>query len=131
MCAKCHLRWWWVGDRASVDRRKPWGEALLSHVAAALAECGAKRGHAVVVEVEDGGGSCGAAGDTADLLDDVAFERDWGGQDEGVESREVHALAGDLRHGDEHETGRGGERLAGCCAVFRVLRAVKSEDGDG
>ena len=118
------------GDRAGVDKRKPWGEALLAHDAAALAECGGKRGHAVVVEVEDGRGSCGVAGDAADLLDDVAFERDWGGQDEGVESWEVHALAGDLRHGDEHEPWRGGERLAGCCAVFRLLRAVQGEDGD-
>ncbi len=101
MCAKCHLRWWWVGDRASVDRRKPWGEALLSHVAAALAECGAKRGHAVVVEVEGGG----ALDDAADLLDDVAFERDWGREDEGVESREVYAFAGDLRRGHEHDAG--------------------------
>lgn len=120
-----------MGEWASVDKRRPWGEALLAHDAAALAKCGGKRGHAVVVEVEDGGGSCGAAGDTADLLDVVALERDWGGQDEGVESWEVHALASDLRHGDEHQAGRGGEQLAGCCAVFRVLRAVKGEDGDG
>ena len=97
---------------------------------AALAECGGEGGDEVVVEVENRGGGRGPASDAADLLDDVAFERDWGGKHEGVESREVHALAGDLSHGDEHEARSGGERLAGGAAVFRVLRAVEREDGD-
>ena len=121
-----------MGDRASVEKRKPrlLGEALGADDGAALAECGGEGGDEVVVEVENRGGGCGAAGDAADLLDDVAFERDWGGEDEGVESREVHALAGDLGHGDEYEAGRGGECFAGGAAVFCVLRAVEGEDGD-
>lgn len=119
-------------DLASVEKRKPrlLGEALGADDGAALAECGGKRGDVVVVEVENRGGGRGAAGDAADLLDDVAFERDWGGEDERVESREVHALACDLRHGDEYEAGSGGECFAGGAAVFRVLRAMEGEDGD-
>ena len=61
-----------------------WGEALGADDGAALAECGGKCGDAVVVEVENRGGGRGAAGDTADLLDDVAFERDWCGENERV-----------------------------------------------
>ena len=76
---------------------------------AALAEGGGEGGDEVVVEVENRGGVRGAGGDVAGLLDDVAFERDWGGEDGRVEGWEVHAFAGDLSHGDEHEAGRGGE----------------------
>lgn len=121
-----------MGELASVEKRKPrlLGEAFGADDGAALAECGGKRGDVVVVEVENRGGGRGSAGDATDLLDDVAFERDWGGEDERVESREVHALAGDLGHGDEHEAGCGGEGFAGVAAVFRVLRAVEREDGD-
>lgn len=58
----------------------------------------------VVVEVVDGGGGVGrAACDAADALDDVAFERDGGGEDEGVEGGKIKALAGDFVHGDEDE----------------------------
>lgn len=121
-----------MGDLASVEKRKPrlLGEALGADGGAALAECGGEGGDEVVVEVENRGGGRGAAGDAADLLDDVAFECDWGGEDERVEGREIDALAGDLGHGDEDETGRGGEGFAGGAAVFRVLRAVEGEDRD-
>ena len=62
----------------------------------------------VVVEVVDGGGGVGlATGHSADALDDVALERDGGGEDEGVESGEVEAFAGDFVHGDEDEVCRG------------------------
>lgn len=115
-----------------VGKQKLWlfGEALGADDGAALAECGGEGGDVVVVEVENRGGGLGAAGDTADLLDDVAFERDWGGKNERVECWEVYALAGDLRHGDEYETGCGVELFAGDAAVFRVLRTVEGEDGD-
>ena len=121
-----------MGNLASVDKRKPrlLSEALGADDGAALAECGGEGGDEVVVEVENRGGGRGAAGDAADLLDDVAFERDWGGEGERVESREVHALASDLCHGDEYEAGCGGECFAGGAAVFGVLCAVEREDGD-
>ena len=120
------------GELVGVDRQKLWlfGEALGSDDGAALAECGGEGGDVVIVEVENRGGGLGAAGDAADLLDDVAFECDWGGEDERVECWQIHALAGDLRHGDEYETGCGVELFTGGAAVFRVLRAVKGEDGD-
>lgn len=56
-----------------------------------------RAGGEVVVEVENRGRGRGAAGDAADLLDDVAFECDWGGEE---------------------------RCLAGGAEVFRVLRAV-------
>ena len=95
------------GELLGVDKQRLWlfGEALGAYDGAALAECGGKRGDVVVVEVENRGGGLCAAGDAADLLDDVALERNWGGENERVECWQIHALAGDLRHGDEYETG--------------------------
>ena len=121
-----------AGELVGVGEQRLWlfGEALGADDGATLAECGGERGDVVVVEVENRGGCLGAAGDAADLLDDVAFERDWGGENERVECWQIHALAGDLRHRDEYETGCGVELFAGGAAVFRLLCAVEGEDGD-
>lgn len=115
-----------------VGKQKLWlfGEALGADDGAAFAECGGEGGDVVIVEVENRGGGLGAAGDATDLLDDVAFECDWGGENKRVERWQIHALAGDLRHRDEYETGCGVELFAGGAAVFRLLCAVESEDGD-
>ena len=120
-----------MGDLVSVEKRKPrlLGEALRADDGAALAECGGEGGDEVVVEVENRGGGRGAAGDAADLLDDVAFERDWCGEGEGVEGWEVHALAGDLGHGDEDEAGCGGESVWGMDSYMQMLPTCQSMFG--
>ena len=117
-----------MGELASVEKRKSrlLGEALGADDGVALAECGGKRGDEVVVEIENRGGVRGAASDAADLLDDVAFERDWGGKHKCVESREVHALAGDLRYGDECEAGHSDERFQGMNSQMQMLPTHQS-----
>ena len=82
----------------------------------------------VVVEIVNRGSSLSATGNVADLLDDVSFERDRGGQDEGVESWEVHTFACDLSHRDEDELGRAVEGLSGGFTVLGGLCAVQCED---
>lgn len=95
---------------------------------AAFEHCGQGRA-VVVVEVVDGGGGVGlAAGHSADALDDVALERDGGGEDEGVDGGEVKALAGDFVHGDEDEVCRGVELGVEVVALGGGEAAGEGED---
>lgn len=82
----------------------------------------------MVVEVKDRRGAFCTASYAADLLDDVAFERDRSCEDKGVEGWEVHTFACNLCHGNKDELGRAVEGLSGGFAVLGALRAVERED---